>query len=310
MPQFFGEFFVEVPHQVRINGSISTFTMNVSLVGPYGAGYDNIELTLSSCPSSRDTDMDGIRDYLDLDSDNDGISDLVESGATPALIALDTNNDGTISTSESLDGGANGIIDAFETQYGANKGTTPVDSDTDDSIPDYIDLDSDGDGIPDTIEARPSAGYVTNDGDVTNNDADGDGVIDIFDSNDATTADFGGTFAALEDTDTDGTPDYLDDDSDGDTILDSVESGLTLISDDANDDGIDDNASIGASYADPDGAINAPLGSSTGLKNSDGNISDVNFRSLARPEPMRHGKHFMNGKEQHMYFGKGKSNNN
>ena len=46
-----------------------------------------------------DTDGDGVFDHLDLDSDNDGISDLEESGQNRALI--DTNNDGVI---DSIDG--------------------------------------------------------------------------------------------------------------------------------------------------------------------------------------------------------------
>ena len=39
-----------------------------------------------------DTDGDGIPDYLDIDSDNDGIYDVDESGNGD----LDTNNDGVI----------------------------------------------------------------------------------------------------------------------------------------------------------------------------------------------------------------------
>src|SRR5690606_35612042 len=47
-------------------------------------------------PSIRDTDKDGIPDYLDTDSDNDGFPDELESG--------DFNNDG-IPDNEQNDGG-------------------------------------------------------------------------------------------------------------------------------------------------------------------------------------------------------------
>ena len=46
---------------------------------------NTISFTLS------DWDGDGIPDYKDLDSDNDGISDLIEGGTNPLL---DKNNDG------------------------------------------------------------------------------------------------------------------------------------------------------------------------------------------------------------------------
>ena len=67
--------------------------------------------------------------------------------------------------------------------------------------------------------------------------------------------------------DSDGTADYIDTDSDNDTLLDSAESGLTLRGTDANGDGIDDDASIGVSYRDPDGVVNNPQ---TGLSNEIG----------------------------------------
>jgi hypothetical protein len=51
---------------------------------------------------------DGVKDYLDLDSDNDGIYDLVESGSN----AADTNLDGIIDTANF---GANGLADSVET---------------------------------------------------------------------------------------------------------------------------------------------------------------------------------------------------
>ena len=139
---------------------------------------------------NKDTDSDGVADHLDLDSDNDGISDLVESGAPVTAIASDTNKDGTVSLAESaasIGGGSSGDDvdnDGLMDVFAASAGTTPVDSDSassnPDGIPDYLDLDSDNDFIPDTVESRPTAGYVANDGDVTNNDADGDGVLDQF----------------------------------------------------------------------------------------------------------------------------------
>ena len=230
-----------------------------------------------------DTDGDGIQDHLDLDSDNDGISDLVESGADAAT--LDPDNDGTINGAQFLDDGTgtnstagDGLADAIETTNGAGTGTTPVDSEaTPDGIADYIDLDSDNDGIPDIVEAQSTAGYTGSaDGDVTDQDADGDGVIDLFDSNDGTTADFGGSFAIPNDDtdDTDNIPDYLDTDSDDDGTDDATEAGLTPGAD-ANGDGIGDG--INASYADPDGNVNAPL---TDLTNTDSDATDADYRSL------------------------------
>ena len=133
----------------------------------------------------------------------------------------------------------------------------PVDTDGD-GIADILDLDSDNDGIGDWIEAQDHSSYVGNDGDVRDDDADGDGVIAQFDANDGTTADFGGTFTTPVDSDSDGIADFRDTDSDGDSRLDQDESGLTLAGTDANGDGIDDDPSIGASYADPDGVNNDP----------------------------------------------------
>ncbi len=231
-----------------------------------------------------DTDGDGIADKYDLDSDNDGIPDLMESGAAAALVALDTNHDGTLSIAETeaatgaglADVDSDGLMDVFDSDTtssgtAASVGTAVVDTDAD-GVNDLLDLDSDNDGIPDTVEARPTAAYVANDGDVTDNDADGDGVIDLFDANDGGTGDFGGSFAIPEDTDGDGTPDYLDDNSDNDAYADAAESGLNPGTD-SNGDGIGDG--INASYADPDGDVNAPSGD---LANQFNDTSEVGYR--------------------------------
>jgi hypothetical protein len=84
------------------------------------------------------------------------------------------------------------------------------DSDND-GIANYLDLDSDNDGIPDNIEAQATQNYIK-----PNNEFDNDGVD---------TAYTGGLTPV--DTDLDGTPDYLDLDSDNDGLFDIIESGLT-----------------------------------------------------------------------------------
>ena len=240
-----------------------------------------------------DTDGDGVLDHCDLDSDNDGISDLVESGASVAIIAADTNNDGTISAFEAAaanggiaDADGDGLMDIFDADITLGNtdadsvGTIPVDTDstsgTADGIADYLDLDSDNDGIGDATEARASADYVAYTGSGDAADTDDDGILDIYDT--ATDA-FG--FAALESNDAfvagsntanadaddtaDSTPDYLDTDSDGDLIDDSVEAGTIATA---------------PTYADPDGSVNDPLGASDGLLNVDSDATDVDFRSL------------------------------
>lgn len=93
-----------------------------------------------------DTDGDGIPDYLDLDSDNDGIYDLTESGSN----ASDLNFNGVI---DGTNFGTNGLFNSLETN--PNNGIlnyTIADTNAD-GIANYISLDSDGDLCNDVIEA-------------------------------------------------------------------------------------------------------------------------------------------------------------
>jgi gliding motility-associated-like protein len=116
-----------------------------------------------------DTDGDGIPNYMDLDSDNDGVTDVYESGGT------DADNDGEV------DGpiGTNGI------PVDSNGGAIPGDTDNDGAVDPY-DIDDDGDGINTIDEDIDNNGDPRNDdtdGDGTPNyldlDADGDGVTDV-----------------------------------------------------------------------------------------------------------------------------------
>ncbi len=191
-----------------------------------------------------DSDSDGIADYLDLDSDNDGISDLAESGQDAT--AVDADNDGRL----------DGDVDADGVPLAAAGGVTPVDSDAN-GVTDFRDLDADGDGIPDIVEAQPTDGYVPASATV---EADGTNASGLF---------------VPQDTDGDGTADWLDTDSDDDGIADADESGLTPGTD-ANADGIGDG--IGASYLDPDGIVNDPAAV---LANEVGDASEVAYRENA-----------------------------
>ncbi len=187
------------------------------------------EATGNSCFTT-DTDSDGIPNHLDLDSDNDGIIDNVEAQTIAGYTApsgIDTDNDGLDNTYDATpttgDTGSNGV--------------TPINSDGD-SIIDLLDIDADDDGIPDNVEAQSSRGFIAPSGigDAIT-DANNNGVDDNYE--------IGGNIG-LTPVNTDGTdnPDYIDSDSDNDTILDINENGdaeNTLLGTDTDNDGLDNN---------------------------------------------------------------------
>ena len=189
---------------------------------------DNSQITILftdfswDCPAV-DTDGDGIPNNIDLDSDNDGIYDVVESGAG----LTDADNDGRV------DGvvGANGIPNAAENGGvdGAGVVFVPIDSDSD-TFPDYLDIDADNDGIVDNIEGQSTLGYLA----PTGNDVNLNGVDDVYDANPVTPVN---TDAALANSD--AIADYLDLDSDGDGESDTVEAY------DTDDDGVADTVAAG-----------------------------------------------------------------
>ncbi|MGB3405585.1 MAG: Ig-like domain-containing protein [Microcoleaceae cyanobacterium] len=214
---------------------------------------------------SVDTDSDGVPNFLDLDSDNDGILDVTEVGNP------DTDGNGIV---DGEDSDGNGLIDTVDPNSG-NPLTTPPDSDND-GVPDYQDLDSDNDGIHDIIEG--GLDDPDNDGIVSGLDSDGDGVTDSIDNNDG----FGNINQPSPlDSDRDNIPDYLDLDSDDDGINDIEEVGLT----DPDGDGrLDPNDVDGDGIADAVDQNNDGFGDNTSvdLPDSDGDgIPD--FRDVNNP---------------------------
>ncbi len=166
--------------------------------------------------SALDTDGDSVPNYLDLDSDNDAIFDVDESGAGNSGDVNYQNGDGDINgdgVGDGLDSDAvrekdfnsdgtseyftDGILDiydyynggVFNTAYGninQGLGNTYFIKDTDnDGIPDYMDTISNGVtfDIFNTLYASLDA---NNDGIIDGNtDIDHDGIIDNFDTNTA-----------------------------------------------------------------------------------------------------------------------------
>lgn len=167
-------------------------------------------------PTNPDTDGSGLRDGLedwnrngrvdrwetdpldgsdDLDSDGDGIPDVIEGDE-------DADGDGVPNYLD-LDSDGDGRPDEVEWLWDRDG----------DGVPAFLDLDSDGDGLLDAVETahdRDGDGWPA----WNDPDADGDGIGDLEDG--------------LRDIDGDGWPGYLDPDQDGDGIPDGEEWGLDV----------------------------------------------------------------------------------
>ncbi|WP_082433352.1 gliding motility-associated C-terminal domain-containing protein [Flagellimonas eckloniae] len=212
-------------------------------------------------PTNDDTDDDGTPDYLDPtddreDTDDDGVPDSVD---------LDDDNDGILDTTE--DPNNDNDNDPL---------TDPLDSDGD-GRPDHLDIDSDDDGIPDNVEAQPTNGYVAPNDDDEATYAANDGVNSAY-------------LGGLTPENTDGAdelPDYLDDDSDNDLVLDNNEGNdfnfdgipdQTYTGVDTDNDGLDDGyegSDVNDGY-DVNDEIDDPAND---LPDTDG-TEDVNYRDF------------------------------
>ena len=238
-----------------------------ALVGGTGNFIDGFELVTVS----RDTDGDGIPDYLDTESDADGLTDAYEGIRDSDLdgvldrVDLDSDNDGILDVIE-----ADSLLDA----------DNPVDTDGD-GVFDYLDADSDNDGLSDTLESQTALA-----------DTDRNGIVDDFtDSNNDGLDDTITVLSdAIDDIDLDGLPDHLDLDTDADGFLDVVEGGVLDIGGvDSDVDGTLDNMQdsdndlvpdvvdvdfVGGEDADTDGIVDSFDASITGGNDADGDGID------------------------------------
>ena len=223
-------------HDVEEGGDGALDTNGDGVIDSEDDGYsdndgDGMDDDSESTPVT-ESDADTYPDYIDLDSDNDGIQDVLEGGDGD----LDTNGDGWVDKDDEgfVDEDGDGMDDRAE--------ATPVTESDRDGFPDYQDIDSDNDGIHDVVEGGDGSLDTNKDGQLDENDdnyldLDGDGMFDPTLTTDPT------------DYDGDGTPDYVDIDSDNDGIHDVTESGDGRY--DTNADGAID--SLDSGYTDDDG---------------------------------------------------------
>jgi hypothetical protein len=153
------------------------------------------------------TDETDQPDYLDDDSDNDLVPDNNEGNDFNFDGVPDQNFTGTDTDGDGLDDGYEGadVNDGFDVNDEIDDPENDLpDTDGTEDV-NYRDLDDDGDGINTPDEDADA------DGDPTNDDTDNDGTPDYLDPTDDI------------DTDGDGVPDIVDIDDDNDGILDTVE---------------------------------------------------------------------------------------
>ena len=207
------------------DGIIGAGTPTVNVDGRATADGQNTPLVTTSKPT--DTDGDQIPDFLELDSDNDGVSDVTEGGNP------DPDFDGIIGTGIPV---INQEGQAFDDPTNTPLTTTSNPTDTDgDGIPDFQELDSDDDGLLDADECPVDKPCTDGDADgipdFQDIDRDNDGISDSYecDSN-----------VPCTDTDGDGIPDVDDLDTDGDGLLDALECPGGEPCPDSNNNGVPD----------------------------------------------------------------------
>ncbi len=168
-----------------------------------------------------DSDKDGKKDYEDTDSDNDGIPDSIEANNNSGAYEPDDADYDGIPNYLDTDSDDNGIPDSVECAGTKENGLFKDCKDTDgDKVPDYLDYDNDGDGFSDVDEIK---------GLVTKSEHEKAGTFSGVCPNSKTNPKNKlGTASAPVDCDGDGTPDYMDTDSDNDGLTDVQEGMLRL----------------------------------------------------------------------------------
>ncbi len=241
--------------------------------GPAGTGTNGIALVETTADTDNDSrvnasgenmiagdgrtvniDSDAFPNHLDLDADNDGITDVVENSGG------DVTADHSGGSLDGIVGDNSSVTDTNNDGWHDPSTSSSLDTDGD-NIPDFLDIDADNDGIPDYLEGVCSTCPTF--GVPTGSDTDGDGVLDIYENLTSANANSGtntGVTPNLDDDDSgnDSIADYLDTDSDGDTAFDWTEGY------DGSGDGnaFDDLITMATTYATNNGGSTGPYDNS------------------------------------------------
>ena len=220
-------------------------------------GYlDTDEITCGSDPLDAtskplDTDSDGIANCIDTDDDNDSYLDENDAFPLDATEWLDTDADGTGNNADTDDDN-DGQTDVHEMACGSDPLlASSMSLDTDgDTIPDCVDTDDDNDGVIDTSDVFPldPSEWTDTDVDGIGNNADTD------DDNDGQSdynelvcgSDPLDQYSKSSDIDSDSIPDCVDEDKDGDGVLNDQDAFPEDSSEsvDTDGDGLGDNFEV------------------------------------------------------------------
>jgi hypothetical protein len=277
----------------------------------YGTDSDNN----AKLDGYADLDGDGYGDIVDGDVGNDGVSENtsaallktgtdgngdgrcdswpnknMESDSRPNSYDLDADGDGITDVREAqfTDANWNGIIDGtfnsdgWSTTIAAMGSLTLINTDGIGRANVY-DIDSDEDGIPDNVEGMSTTSYLL----PGTTDTDNDGIINTYDD----FVGFGGDGIHPCNIDGDPDPDYLDDDTDGDGLIDRIEGNdlnfnarpddnVTLTGNDTDGDGLDDRFDNNNSTVEGTSAYMGNGGTTTGDP-TPGSITVVQHTSIA-----------------------------
>ena len=194
----------------------------INYINNSDSNINDVSFQLTQACKFIDSDLDSITDIFDLDSDNDGVYDIIESSNGSLDIDQDGRVDDLISNDTNLDGYHDNAIN-------------PIDSDLD-LVFDFLDLDSDNDGLYDLFEA--GIGFNTL-------DLDNNGQIDLgfVDLNNNGASDVSEAIVPI-DSDLNGIPDFIQLDSDADGCFDVDEAGFEGFQGILNGTGIDLNGLV------------------------------------------------------------------
>jgi hypothetical protein len=281
---------------------ITTLTSGSGANNGHPASADLVGNSSLNNGSNVDFDEDGIPNYLDLDSDNDGISDVVETFGYQEDDDATEGQDGQVDGQGAADADANGWHDDFQGAFPASwdhsSSENPANTLPDyefgygkpdfdgDGMPNYIDIDADDDGIVDVVEGQASGLNLADPFDgllwAGAIDTDYDGLGATFDPSE------GGTYIEPMNKESMDGADFLDLDTDNDYFPDLLEGH------DADQNGVADHSPSG-SDVDLDGLDDAfdtntasprPENSNQPVQDSDSNVAsggDRDWREDGNP---------------------------